>query len=663
MSDTSTSDIITTTRREAQVLSYVQEQYEICKKVRMPLEKRWAEAYAFYEGKQWAIWRGSSAIAQATGASSYVEPPKPSWRVRLTINKVRSKTIKRHAALYQNMPRGAAVAGNNSADARAAAKAAEKIRDGLYYEFNVDHVFRSAGWWALFCGAAFVGDYCDEEGNIEVRPYTAFHVLAPVLMEEDIEKQPYVILLTTQDRWKVEKQFGRTVSKADSAPTSTFKSLNSIAGSGSETGSSLDTVLVAQAWFKPCRVFEEGGVVTWSGDTLLSVVEPYPYVHNEFPLSRIVDVPNNTFFGTSIIQDLIPLQREYNRTSSQMIENRNKTGRPSLVAEEGSVNVARMSAEPGQIVMKRPGTAPIQELKFPNTSSLYQNALEIIMRDLDDASSQHEISKGSVPPGVEAATAIAFLHEQDSAPLAPSVESIESAHEKISRHLLKYVEQFWDTPRAVKYVGPDNVQQLIQFKGEDLHGDIDYRVTRDSGAPESLAAKRAFIQAMMDKGHIPPVEGLRRMGMGELQSLYEAVEVDKNQAGNENLKMAETEITPDMIQQATISAQEQLGDEATDDNVLSTVLTSLATPVNIYDNDFAHIEEHESYMKTGEYELLPDANKRIIQVHTQNHKLKIANESGMAGSFSGPFDPLLNGFIRGYLQQPQQGQEDANNQA
>jgi hypothetical protein len=206
--------------------------------------------------------------------------------------------------------------------------------------------------------------------------------------------------------------------------------------------------------------------------------------------------------------------------------------------------------------------------------------------DMDDISGQHEISRGTNPPQVTAATALSYLQEQDDTKLSTSIESIEDAVEKIGRLVLSYVSQFWDTGRLIKVVGKDGSFDAQVYKGADLGGNHDLKVEAGSALPTSKAAKQAFLMDLMKLGFVQPDKGLELLEIGGIERLYEDLYVDIRQAQRENIRMEET--TP--------------------------------VAVNDWDNHQVHIEVHNKYRKSQEYEALDDDARVLFQNHVQTHQ-------------------------------------------
>jgi hypothetical protein len=76
----------------------------------------------------------------------------------------------------------------------------------------------------------------------------------------------------------------------------------------------------------------------------------YPLPHGRFPFVKIDHVPSGMFYARSVVQDLIPLQKEYNRTRSIMLENRNLAGKPQWGYITGSIDPKKFNSRPGLLL-------------------------------------------------------------------------------------------------------------------------------------------------------------------------------------------------------------------------------------------------------------------------------------------------------------------------
>jgi hypothetical protein len=330
-----------------------------------------------------------------------------------------------------------------------------------------------------------------------------------------------------------------------------------------------------------------------------------------FPYAKIDHVPSGGFYCTSVVEDLIPLQRAYNRSRSQQLENQNRTSNPPLMFFKGSIDPAKVTSEPGLMMPVQPGFEYPRYVEPPVQPNYVGESDDKLLSSMEDISGQHEITRGRTPPGVEAASAISYLQEQEDSKLHPSVASIEDATAVIGKQALSLVKQFWSPQKILEVVSKANSQDLVYFEQAKSVDSTDIRVETNSMQPRSIAAKRAFIMELIQNQVITPEQGLRYMEMNETNRLFEELQVDSKQARRENIKMAHGE----------------------------------QVAVNPWDNNEIHIYEHGLFLKSQDYEALDEQMKVLVANHYMMHQTQQLGDSYASGGTA--VDSSNNGSVSG----------------
>lgn len=316
----------------------------------------------------------------------------------------------------------------------------------------------------------------------------------------------------------------------------------------------------------------------------------FPFGHGRLPFIPRGHTKSGLFYDTSFVEQIIPLQREYNRSRSQIVENKNLTSRPQWAIPLGAVNRSELTTEPGAVISYSPGFSPPEPIKPPQLPNYVVDHVRLTAEEMDELASQNDVSKGDVPPNVEAATAIAYLQEKDDAAVGYAVRSKERAIQEISIQLLKLVQEFWTEERLIRVVGTNEVFDAYQFKGSQLRGNTDYRVVPGSGLPRSRAAQEAKLMQMMETGMIPVPAGLRMMDMPDVADVVRDYEVDTIEADKENLVMSKGEYAQ----------------------------------VYVWQDHVAHLDEHDKFKKQEQYKHLNDEAKKIFDFHDYMHLQQLA---------------------------------------
>jgi hypothetical protein len=651
-------------QRDKEIAAWVYAEYQKAKNDRISTERDWYMNLAFYFGKHYVQF-----ISQTNSGNFQLRTPAaPPWRVRMIVNKIRPIVRHEISRLTSNKPTFTVLPATTEDEDQAAARIGEQIFEAAYSDKKINKVIRQSVWWASICGTSFIKQYWDPDvlltepgpdgqpmrGDIIIERVSPFHLFVPNLEEEDLQKQPYIMHVTTKSAEFVKAAYG-----LDSLPTvkAEVPIEESFLNMVNARNSLKNEVVIIECWIKAGahKDFPQGGLVTLVGGKPIQVLRNFPYQHNEFPFYKIDIVPTGKFYADSNVKDLIPLQKEYNRTKSQIIEAKNLMAKPRLMAPRGSVNPRQISSEPGQVILYTPGLNPPTPLPMDSLPPYVLQELDRLQQDMDDISGQHEITRGNTPAQVTAATAITYLQEQDDTKLAYAVSSIEDALQTLGQHYLKYVTQFWDQARLVRVVGRDGAFEAQHWAGNALRGNTDIRVQSGSALPQSKAAKQAFVMDLLKLGVIPPQQALEILDVGGIEKVYEDYLVDKRQAERENLKMAS--IDPMLAVELVMPPKDPMtGEYKTDPTTGQPVQPEPVLPPNTWDNHQAHILAHNRFRKTQQFELLPDPVKAIFEQHVMLHQMSLqAVTATMPNGAMGP--DLAPG---GGMVSPPPGQPDPN---
>lgn len=656
-------------RKKQEWASWVDAEFEKCKTSRAVFERQWFLNLAFTDGRQYV-----NPIDVPNTGFRLTTPKAPPWRVRLVVNKIRTAVRVECSKLTSSRPIPVVVPATTEDEDFMAARVGEQLLKTEFATSKFDKEYKSFVWWGVVTGNSFLKSYWNPneidpavqppptpikgamgevltdpvsgeplmqkpepvKGVICTERVTPFHIFVPDLLSEGLESQPYVIHAMTRSVRSVEKDFpelGKVT--ADSKSTNTILESAVLAPKGVENN--YDSVLVKEIWLKPNAHpdFPEGGMLTIVNHKVAQVQEKWPWPFKEFPFYKYDGIPSGSFYTTSIVVDLIPLQKEYNRTKSQMIEIKNTMGKPKLMYMQGSLDPRKISSEPGQGIPYKAGfqpPTPIPGAEIPATMGI---ELDRLTSDFDDISGQHEITRGNTPAQVTSGTAIAFLQEQDDSKLAYQVASIEHCMETLGNHYLKYVAHYWSEERLIRISGLDNYYEAKRWKGADLRGNTDVRIQSGSALPFSKAAKQALITEFMTNGWIDPASGMEILDMGGFEKIMNDFLVDKRQAQRENMKLAD--IDPSIIKTLMEPPVGPDGQPMVGPDGQPVGLDGMPfapqppMPVNSWDNHPVHIQIHNQYRKTQQFELLPPEIKQAFELHVQTHQMAMQSQLIGAG--------------------------------
>lgn len=666
------------------ISDWLRKEYSKCKSQLEPIKRQWYMNMAFYKGDQYVDFVDEMLI----------KIPAPEKRQRVVINRIKPVVRTEVSRMTSQKPSASVVPASNEARDVESAKAAEAVFESLRQRLNLAKTLREAAWWCSVTGTAFIKTYWDpdysqntgyvnELGEEEViegdhcyHAVSPFNVLVPNLLAPDIEEQPYVLNVFTKPMEWVSSHYPDLVKKENWSPKTVSEGevmepryLN-LKGTESNKAQP-NSCLIIEAWIKPgnSRLFPKGGRVVLVDEEIVDISEDgIPYSHGEFPFAKMESVMTGTFYAASVIEDLIPLQREINRTRSQLLEARNLMAKPGVFYRSNSIDPNKWTSATAQLIEVKPGMEFPQPIPLPNIPSFVPQLEAGFLSDMEDVSGQHQVSKGSAPAGVSSGTAIQFLQEADNSFMATVHASLEECMQKIAKQSIMLAIQYWDSKRLVKYVGKNNQVSAKYLMNADLKGATDVRIEGGSSLPESKAARIAMFSDFMSRGYIPVDQGLKLMNLSSMSQYYELTEVDENQATRENIAMSE--LNPAEIGQVRQQVQQQIqsqlpvGMDPASNPMTSQLMEVANEPVievHDWDNHAVHIMVHERHMKSQEYEEYPDEIKAEFEMHRQKH-LDMQMQQAMRQAFQQMNDPNAQEGGQGGPEQGGPPNEEGNNQ-
>lgn len=628
------------------LVAWAKSEYEKCKSARKTEENDWYLNLAFYNGYQYHDWR------TVAGKQGLAEEPNPANLPRITVNRIEPIVRTEIAKTTAQKPSAAVVPASNDEDDLLSATAGEQVWEAIYDQnkFQTD-VLQKAEFWRAITGNGFIKTFWDSTkkvyetakvtdpltgearterrlayvGDVVQEAVSPFHVYIPDQSEEDIEKQPYVLNVYTKSEEYVRQTFGSVLPK-DFKPSKVAASEIQDASLMDLRGvdnAKPDAVLIIEMWVKPGanKWLPNGGLVTIVDTEIVQYSDTgIPYHHGQYPFAHLQGISNGKFYRRSVIKNLIPLQREYNRTRSQIVHAKNLMAKPQMMYDEGSVDPRKITARAGIWIPVRPGFSKPTPVPIQPLPSYVLQEVQQLQADFEDISGQHQVSRGE-SGGLTAATAIAYLGERDDAYLTTIFHSIEAGVEKIARQSLALFVQYVDEQRLVKITGSDGSFDAMMLSGADIASGTDIRIESGSALPTSKAARQALVTEWMKMGFIPPEDGLRILDMGMLKQYYNIIKIDENAAQRENLLMKR--ITEEMLQEMEAAWNEGAanGDQ---DKVNPETGEPLQVPpmipVNGWDNHAVHVEVHNRFRKSQAFQQLPDVVRAEFQKHISMHE-------------------------------------------
>ena len=565
-----------------------------------------------------------------------VMPKKPYYSQRKVVNRTRAFVRSELSQFLSAIPNAVAVPATAEDEDVRAAYAAEQAWQSISETQKLRYHYSRAMWWTVVTGTGFVKTWWDQDavdkvsgqqGTIRYGAVTPFHLFVPDIREQDIDDQPFIINAYTKPVSWCYQYFGDALKGKDIQPS--VSSANQIIEEGylnlgNSNSSAPDSVVVYETWLKPGanKLMPEGGVIISIDDLIVSITrDGMPYHHGQYPFTKFEHIPTSTFYADSPLVDLNPLQREYNILRSQIAEAGNRMAKPQLLAQKGSIVPSKITNEPGLVIEYKAGFAAPTPLQLSPLPAYYVEQQDRVLADIENIGGQHDVSRGKAPAGVTAGTAISYLQEADNAFRTPQFQNIEDGYNRIAQQTLENFVQFVDLRRKIKTVGADGSFDTLMLTGADIKNGTDIRIQPGSSIGVSKAATDARVMDMFGMGLIDQNLALRLLEVGGAQKILDLVQVAERKAQRENIKMKM--LNPAQLQEAQMQMQMQVQQaEAMGQMIDVQALQSQPfIPVDDFDVHEKHIEIHNIFRMSQEYEVLAQEVRDEFDKHVAQHEM------------------------------------------
>jgi hypothetical protein len=156
----------------------------------------------------------------------------------------------------------------------------------------------------------------------------------------------------------------------------------------------------------------------------------------------------------------------------------------------------------------------------------------------------YSVSRGEVPTGVTAASALMFLDEQESDRANPGVAAHTRHQRAVALRDLYWMADKYDDEdgRLEELLGKTRADEVKNFKMADLTRISDIRIKNDSALPQQKAAKMQYVTDMKKNfpNAMPDDQAIDILGLGDEKKFQNTVNVAIRNAESENDTMIRT---------------------------------------------------------------------------------------------------------------------------
>ena len=639
------------------------------------MERQWKINLAFYKGKQYVFYNRKSRRIESLPTD---EGDKPRYRVRMIANQIAPNTQSLLARLVKSKPQFFATPGQSSFEAQKAAKVAEDLLEYWWDSLHLMEKREEAMMWSIIAGNGFWKiTWDDKQGpgmrvmmspdgqpivDPMVKHFFEKNLEAAGIDSEQFEKRiyqgeikvdvippfdvylddsakvfedcKYAFCVHAMSPEEIQERYGVSL-KANAINRYPDEQLPGSFGY-TEAKTKENVRMVYYGYFLPGPKYPEGRFVAFTKNPSIVLYDaPWPYPFEQLPLIKFpgVRVPGQ-LWDTSVVENAIPLQKELNRTLSQIIEYKNLTLKPQMLAPVGSLR-QRITDEPGAIFEYNPVAGKVPEsIPIPALPQYVYEQLQDIGMRLKDTFGLNEIMDGKVPPNVEAGVAIDLLQESATDRLAPQIMLMERALERAGNMMLQLAQQYYQEPRMLVITGSGSKPKVERFDDADLIKGVQVKVEAGSGLPRTRAGRQARVMQMLQMGILSPTKAYKYLDMADFKGVQMQFEADEEQALREHDKLMDGGIINEQeaqkAQQALMMQMMQAPDQPIDPQLLQQSVEAGLSPLP-YENKAIHLDTHGAFMKSAEFENMPSEIKMQFYKHFELTQKAMMSEAGPQG--------------------------------
>lgn len=604
------------------IVKDVKEDFKFRQQERKSLENQWQLNMNFLLGNQYCT------IAPTGDIEDYDK--QYFWQEREVYNHIAPLVEVRISKLSKIRPSMKVVPASTDESDVQTAKLSKNIIDSVSHKLNVSEKISRATVWSEICGTSFykvlwesdlgasVGmdeeGHKIKEGDVNVIVCPPYEIFPENLNASSVEECRSIIHAKAYHIDTVKSLWGVDV-EGENIDVFSLDNISTIGGLGYSASvpkiiskPKKDHVIVIEKYEAPTTLHKNGRVIIVAGNHLLHIGElPYVNLPDEkrgFPFIKQTSIEQpGSFWGTSIIERLIPVQRAYNAVKNRKHEFLNRLSMGILTVEDGSVDIDNLEEEglsPGKVLIYRQGSQAPSIMDVNHLPVDFSEEETKLLNEFIQISGVSDLMLNSkINSANTSGSALEILLEQDNTRLSSTADQVKYATKTIAQHILRLYKQFATSPRLTKIVGENGKIEMFYFNQTNITSD-DVIFETETEVFETLSQKRSMIFDLLKAGILEDENGkisntyrskiLEMIGFGVFDNQNNLNELHMKKAGQENLALLNSNIVPTVLE---------------------------------IDEHTLHINEHIAFMLSDEYAKREKANKKIKDIlltHINEHK-------------------------------------------
>ena len=556
------------------IVEEVRQDYNKRREERRNLEAQWQLNINFIMGNQYSYIASNQTIRE--------DEKQYFWQEKEVFNHIAPIVETRISKITSNTPSVTVVPASTEEADIESAKLSKEILNSVANRLNLTDIEKTATTWSEICGTSFYKVVWNtdtgrmvatdemgraiKEGDVEVEVISPFEIFPDNLACERMEDVKSIIHARAVEVEEIKTQWG-----VDVEPENVHAfTLDSVSGNLGGLGydAHINRVanvelgnhsVVIERYIRPTKSYPNGRLTIVAGDKLLFDGE-LPYINDElntrtFPfVKQISNYMPGSFFGVSVVDRLIPLQRAYNAVRNRKHEYFNRAVMNVLAVEDGSVDTDALEMEglsPGKVLVYRQGSKVPEIMQNPALTIDFEAEEERLLSEFKTVSGVSDMMTDSYANYTNmSGVALELLAEQDITRLATAIDSTKLAVKVVAKYILRLYKQYAVVPRLLKISGSlGDVQMYYWDQNEICSDDVVFDTSTDTS--DSLGQRRTMLLDLIKEGLMYDEDGkfsqsmrkkcLDLLGFGMWENAVDLNSLQINRAQEENISIVNNE--------------------------------------------------------------------------------------------------------------------------
>ena len=613
---------------EKALVAEVDQKFTNWRSMKRPHEVQWFVNAASTRGLTNVRWNDYTTRLETAKIPNYKNNP--------SINKILPKFRARKSKFLKTRYTPVVIPASSDKEDKLNAVASQKALEYASRKHSLENVYRRALNWALQCGKAFIWIYWDDNalammkdpmtgqvieaplGDVGFDAGSPFEVLVPDMGVENIGLQHEIMRVRAIPLEELKLRYSKVPGienlKGDTNSEDLFQYQKQIAtlsartnvgyagGMNDKSDRDLNFVIRKELFTRPCGKYPQGRYVVTAGGMVLKAQNVLPYGFasnptNPYPVIEITDIElPGQFWPTSIVEQLLGPQREYDDYRQKLRNHLAKQTHPKVIASVFNKWAANAwNDEAGEVIriVTPPGVPPPTIWTPPPISGDIWQAMQLNRVEMDEISTIPPTTQGDAGR-TTSGFQVNLLQEANDAINAPDVRGHELAFEELYKKTRQIMAKGYQTPRLIAIAGRAHIPDVQEFSTNNIDENAEIIVYTGSSLASSPAIRTQQVIELWNSGllvdDMNPAEGKRRAltmldanGIGEFQ---EEKRRDEEKARLENLNIGKQQFV---------------------------------NPPLIFDDHQIHYNIHTDQMKSPEFEMWDETKQKELFVHTLLH--------------------------------------------